>query len=105
MAAVAKFGKSAATRMLTWMFPIRGRRGGRSAVTGGIEKGDTTSFLLLAHIMLVKKYCHHMILRWCPTNLGLLYTMVPSDWHGNAVYNSGFSSTFSVLVIGPLCWP
>jgi len=40
--------------------------------------------LLLAH-MLVKKYCHHMILRWCPTNLGSLYTMVPSDWHGNAV--------------------
>ena len=33
----------------------------------------------------VKKHGHHMILRWCPTNLGSLYTMVPSDWHGNAV--------------------
>jgi len=62
-------------------------------------------FLLLAHNMWVKKYCHHMILRWCPTTLGSLHTMVSSDWHGNAVYDSGFSGTFSVLVIGPLCWP
>jgi hypothetical protein len=41
-------------------------------------------FCLMAH-MSVKKYGDHMILRWFPTNLGLLYTMVPSDWHGNAV--------------------
>jgi len=75
-----------------------GAEGGRSVVTGGIEKmlrlmlmevigtvglwRHNHAFLLLAH-MLVKKYCHHMILRWCPTNLGLLYTMVPEDWHGN----------------------
>ncbi len=38
MAAVAKFGESAATVPLTWMLPIRGRRGERSAATGGIEK-------------------------------------------------------------------
>ena len=69
MAAVAKFGKSAATGMLTWMFPMRGRRGGRSVATGGIEKllrlmevirtvglwQHKEVFLLLAHIMLVKK--------------------------------------------------
>ena len=41
-------------------------------------------FCLMAH-MSVKKYGDHMILRWFPTNLGSLYTMVPSDWHGNAV--------------------
>lgn len=41
------------------------------------------SFLLSAH-MSEKKHGHHMILRWCPTNLGSLYTMVPSDLHENA---------------------
>ena len=75
MEAVAKFGESAATRTLTWMLPMRGRRGGRSAVTRGIEKllrpmgvigtvglwRHNDVFLLLAH-MSVKKYCHHMIL-------------------------------------------
>jgi hypothetical protein len=38
----------------------------------------------MAHI-LAKKYGHHTMLRWCHTNLGLLYMMVPSDWQGNFV--------------------
>jgi hypothetical protein len=37
-----------------------------------------------------------MILRWCHTNLGALYTMVPSDWYGNVVY--------VVLFVLLVCW-
>ncbi len=98
MAAVAKFGESAATVPLTWMLPIRGRRGGRSAATGGIEKlfrlmgvigpwglWRHNDFFSLLALISVKKYCHHMILIWCPTNSGSLYTMVPSDWVTNFV--------------------
>ena len=98
MAAVAKFGESAATVPLTWMLPIRGRRGGRSAATGGIEKSFRLTGVIgprglwqhndifwLRACTSVKKHGHHMILICCNTNLGSLYTMVHSDLHGNAV--------------------
>ena len=73
----------------------RGGEGGRGLRTSNVvttHGGDRDSGVVATQRLFfvsartsVKKHGHHMILRWCPTNLGSLYTMVPSDWHGNAV--------------------
>ena len=71
----------------------RGGEGGRGLRTSNVvttHGGDRDSGVVATQRLFfvsartsVKKHGHHMILRWCPTNLGSLYTMVPSDWHGN----------------------
>jgi hypothetical protein len=95
---LAEFGESACDMTLPTMVLLMGGRGGTLSASRGDEKllrlmvligtvgcDGTTMFVFLMACTSVKKYGHHMILIWCHTYLGSLYTMVPSDWYGNAV--------------------
>jgi len=69
---------------------VGGDRGDRKVVsTHGGDRATgvvaTQRFFSFLALISVKKYCHHMILIWCPANSGSLYTMVPSDWVTNFV--------------------
>ncbi len=95
---LAEFGNATAGRMPSCVLSLRGAGVEGSRGTRGIKKvsrliaklgswgwPQTNDVpFLMAHI-LAKKYGHHTTLRWCHTNLGSLYMMVPSDWRGNFV--------------------
>ena len=96
--AVAKFGKSAfAVPLPTMVLSTGGRGEGHRCARGednllqlmvligtlGLWWHNDVCFLMACTS--VKKYGHQMILRWCHTNSGALYTMVLSDWYGNVV--------------------
>ncbi len=93
-----EFGKSTCAVLLPAMVLLMGGRGGRFLASGEKENVSQLMVLIgtlglwrysdvcfLMACMSVKKYGHHMILRWCHTNSGVLYMMVPSDWYGNVV--------------------
>ena len=95
---MAKFGNSDAARMLAWVLSVRRHKGNRLGVRGEVEKVSQPMVVigmvglwrhndvgLLSLFYSAKKYGDPMILRWSHTNLGLLYTMVPSEWSENEV--------------------
>ncbi len=95
---LAEFGKSACGILLPTMVLLMGGRWGTLSASGGDEKLLRPEVLIgtlglwwhndvcfMKTCKSVKKYGRHMILIWYHTNLGSLYTMVPSDWYGNAV--------------------
>ncbi len=87
-----------AGRTPSCVLSLRGSRVEGSGGTRGIKKvsrlivklgswgwPQTNNVPFVKVHILAKKYGHHTILRWCHTNLGSLYMMVPSDWQGNFV--------------------
>ncbi len=89
---LAKFGESAAAVPLATIVLLRVGKGGRAGTPVGMVKlfrlmGVIGTVGLWRHNDIFwlsactsgKKYGHHMILIWCPTNSRSLYTMVPSD--------------------------